>query len=80
MPEWNTVRELRMWRSAHDEHAFLLRCENLTYTQIGLHMGCSRSRARQRVSSFARTMRHRLWHAGRKLRLWRLHQEQKNNA
>jgi hypothetical protein len=41
---------------AGDEHAMLLRCEGLTYSQIGARLGVSRERSRQRIAKAARKL------------------------
>lgn len=47
----------REWKEAHDDHAALLRLENLTFVQIGARLGVGQERARQRVLSAERRWR-----------------------
>jgi hypothetical protein len=51
----STPHELKQ---AWNEHAFLLRCEGLTYRKIGEHLGVSSTRAMGRTMQFSRTMAH----------------------
>jgi hypothetical protein len=43
------------WKARY-EHAWLLRCEGLTYRTIGARLGLSHERARQMVMKFSRIM------------------------
>jgi len=51
------------YSAARKEHVFLLRCEGLTYHEIGLRLGVGRNRARTMYHEFVwynlrRAMRH----------------------
>jgi hypothetical protein len=47
-----------LWR-ARWEHAFLLRCEGLTYQQVGDRLGVGKERARQMIFRFAHILNRR---------------------
>ena len=42
---------------AREEHAFLLRCERLSYAKIGARLGVCGARAHQMIQKFSRRLR-----------------------
>lgn len=46
-----------VYQQARIEHAWLLRQEKMTLTEVGNHLGVGRERARQMIMKYARQLR-----------------------
>lgn len=53
---FNAEKYDRLYREAHYVHAFLLRCEGLSFREVGLHFGVTGSQAMGLVYKGARRM------------------------